>query len=294
MRKTLIALSMAHFSVMALSMPRFGGIALEYGSEDDVPENHKDLYTERDGKWVLTGVEGGSYDNIRRLESSLEKERKDHKDTKGKYGKLNGKNIDELLERDSQFDELKIRAENNKFDDTKIEEMVSIRLKQKLAPIERERDEWKNKATTFESQVGELTGKEKTRTIRDTIRKAASTHKVLDTAIEDIEVLGERLFEIDDSGRVVAKENVGITPGIDPAMWLGDQRDKKPHWFPGNVGGGGGGSKGNPGGGVNPWSHDGWNLTEQGKILRENKEKAIRMASMHGVDINNPRRPAKK
>lgn len=294
MRKNLITVALAHFGAIAFALPRFGGIALEYSSEDDVPEAHKELYTERDGKWVLTGVDGGGYDNVRRLEGSLEKERKDHKDTKGKYSKLNGKNIDELLERDSQFEELKIRAESNKLDDSKIEEMVSIRLKQKLAPIERERDEWKNKATTFESQVGELTGKEKSRAIRDSIRKAASTHKALDTAIEDIEVLGERLFEIDDSGRIVAKENVGITPGIDPAMWLGDQRDKKPHWFPGNVGGGSGGGKGNGGGGVNPWSHDGWNLTEQGKILRENKEKATRMASMHGVDINNPKRPAKK
>ena len=59
--------------------------------------------------------------------------------------------------------------------------------------------------------------------------------------LEDVEVFGERLFEVDDSGRVVAKDGVGITPGIDPAMWLGDQREKRPHWFPGNVGGGSGG-----------------------------------------------------
>lgn len=295
MRKNLITIALASFPVIAMSaLSRFGGIALTYEKEDEVPEAHKELYSERDGKWVLTGVEGGGYDNVKRLEGSLEKERNDHKTTKTKFSKVSGKDLDTLLQRDAEYDELKIRAENNKLDDTKLEEMVNIRLKQKLAPIERERDEWKGKATTFETQVSELTGKEKSRTIRDSIRKAAGKLKVTDTALEDIEVLGERLFEIDDSGRIVAKENVGVTPGIDPEMWLGDQRDKRPHWFPGNVGGGSGGSKGGPGGGVNPWSHEGWNLTEQGKILRESPEKATRMASMYGVDPKNPKRPAKK
>lgn len=295
MRKNLIAIALASLPAFAMSaLPRFGGIALTYEKEDEVPEAHKELYTERDGKWVLTGVDGGGYDNVKRLEGSLEKERNDHKTTKTKFSKVSGKNLDELLQRDAEYDELKIRAENNKFDDTKIEEMVTIRLKQKLAPIERERDEWKTKATIFESQVGELTGKEKSRTIRDSIRKAAGKLKVTDTAMEDIELLGERLFEIDDSGRIVAKDNVGVTPGIDPEMWLGDQREKRPHWFPGNVGGGSGGNKGGRDSGVNPWSHEGWNLTEQGKILRENPEKATRMASMYGVDPKNPKRPAKK
>jgi hypothetical protein len=57
MRKNLIAIALMSFPVVAMSaLSRFGGIALSYDKEDEVPEAHKELYTERDGKWVLTGV----------------------------------------------------------------------------------------------------------------------------------------------------------------------------------------------------------------------------------------------
>lgn len=295
MRKNSIAIALMSLPMVALaSLPRFGGIALSYDKEDDVPDAHKELYTERDGKWVLTGVEGGGYDNISRVTEALRKEKNDHKATKDKYSKLNGKDIDQLLERDGEYEELKLRAEGKDLDEEKLEQMVGIRVKQKMAPLERENTELKSKLATSEGEVNTLRGEKTSNTIKSHIRKAASKLKVTDTALEDIEILGERLFEIDDTGRVVAKDNVGVTPGIDVEMWLGDQREKRPHWFPGNVGGGAGGGRGGAGGGANPWSHDGWNLTEQGKIIKEDRQKAERMAAMHGVNLTNPRRPAKK
>lgn len=295
MRKNQISIALMSFPMIAMAaLPRFGGIALSYEKEEDVPEAHKELYTERDGKWILTGVEGGGYDNVQRLQGSLEKERTDHKATKAKVAKLGGLNIDVLLQEHSEYDELKLRADNNKFDDTKIEEMVTIRLKQKVAPFERENADLKTKLAASETEVTALRTEQTSGKIKSQIRKAATKLKVTDTALEDVELLGERLFEIDDSGRVVAKDNVGVTPGIDVEMWLGDQREKRPHWFPGNVGGGSGGGKGASGYGSNPWSADGWNLTEQGKIIKEDRVKAERMAAMHGVDLKNPRRPVKK
>ena len=295
MRKNSIAIALMSLPMVALaSLPRFGGIALSYDKEDDVPDAHKELYTERDGKWVLTGVEGGGYDNINRVTEALRKEKNDHKLTKDKYSKLNGKDIDQLLERDGEYEELKLRAEGKGLDEEKLEQMVGIRVKQKMAPLERENTELKSKLATSEGEVNTLRGEKTSNTIKSHIRKAASKLKATDTALEDIEILGERLFEIDDTGRVVAKDNVGVTPGIDVEMWLGDQREKRPHWFPGNVGGGAGGGRGQQGGGANPWSHDGWNLTEQGKIIKEDRQKAERMAAMHGVNLTNPRRPAKK
>ena len=294
MRKNSITIALMSMPMIAMaSLARFG-IAMSYDKAEDVPEAHKDLYTERDGKWLLTGVDGGGFDNFARITEAHRKEKEDHKATKGKYAKLNGKDVDELLQRDSEYDELKIRAENNKFDDTKIEEMVTIRLKQKIAPFERENAELKTKLATTEGEVTTLRGEQTSGKIKSQIRKAAAKLKVTDTALEDVELLGERLFEIDDAGRIVAKDNVGVTPGIDVEMWLGDQREKRPHWFPGNVGGGSQGGRGQGGGGANPWSHEGWNLTEQGKILKEDRSKAERMAAMHGVDLKKPVRPAKK
>lgn len=283
-------------TTLATALSRFGAIELEYGKEEDVPEAHKDLYTEKDGKWILTGVTGGGKENFDRLNEGLRKERNDHKATKSRFAKLEGKDIDQLLERDSEYDELKLRAENNNgLDETKLEQMVGIRLKAKTAPLERENADLKTKLATSETEVQTLRSNESSRKIKDQIRQAATKLKVTDTALEDIEILGSRLFEIDDSGAVIAKDNVGVTPGIDPEMWLADQRERKPHWFPGNVGGGSGGGRGGQGaGGANPWSADGWNLTEQGRILKADRSKAERMAAMHGVDLKNPKRPVKK
>lgn len=294
MRKHHIHLAVAYSLGFFQSMPRFGELELSYSTEDDIPENAKEYYTKEGEEWILTGVKGGGKKNIDRLTTSLANERNEHKTTKGKFSKLAGHDIDLLLQRDSEYDELKIRAE--KVDDSKIDDIVNLRIKNKLAPVERERDELKGKVTTYENEVKDLKGKETTRKIKSALNKAALGGKVINEAIGDVEDIGSRLFEVAEDGAVVTRDGVGVTPGITPEMWLQDQQDKKPYWFPGNTGGGAGGSRGGNGGssGKNPWSHEGWNLTEQGKILRESPEKAERMAAMHGVDLKRPSRPAKK
>lgn len=50
---------------------------------------------------------------------------------------------------------------------------------------------------------------------------------------------------------------------------------------------GGHGGQGN--GGVNPWSHDGWNLTEQGKVYLLDSSKAEQMARAAGTHVGGPR-----
>lgn len=274
------------------SLPRFGSLELVYTSEEDIPENAKEYYSQEGDQWVLTGVNGGGKKNIDRLQTALEKERKDHKEVKTKFSKVKDLDLEEVLQRYNEYEELKIRAE--KIDDGKIEELVNVRIKNKLAPLEREREELKNKVVTFENEVQELRTKETNRKIKGSLSKAAIAAKVINEAIGDVEEIGSRLFEVTEDGQVIARDGVGVTPGITPEMWLQDIVDKKPYWFAPNVGGGASGSRGGAGGGKNPWSAEGWNLTEQGKILRESPEKAQRMASMHGVDIKSPKRPAKK
>jgi len=45
--------------------------------------------------------------------------------------------------------------------------------------------------------------------------------------------------------------------------------------------------------GANPWSADSWNMTEQGRILRENRTKAEQLAAQAGTKIGAPK-PASK
>lgn len=284
--------SLLHLAILA-SLPRMGDLELEYAKKEDIPEQYSSLYKEVGGKYVFAAIDNlPTPKDVSTLQESLRKERQDHKAVKEKYRPLEGMDIEEVIKRNGEYDELVLKAEG-KVDDKKIDQLVEARIKQRTAPLERELNETKTQLTTYKGEVETLKGEKVANTIVGQVRKAAAGAKVVESAMEDVELYATRLFELDDAGRVVARDGVGLTPGIDPAMWLTDLKDKKPHWFPSNMGGGAGGN-GGQGGGSNPWSDANWNMTEQAKIMKADPEKAKRMASMHGVDPYNPKRPTKK
>jgi hypothetical protein len=99
----------------------------------------------------------------------------------------------------------------------------------------------------------------------------------------------------EDGKRVVARDNVGVTPGIDPETWFSEMQQKGRPWWGVSAGGGANGSTANGGGSANPWSKDGWNVTAQGQFVRQHGEdKARTMAKSAGVDFDKPRRPMPK
>lgn len=191
-------------------------------------------------------------------------------------------------------------AATGKIDDKALEALVEGRLRAKVAPIERERDQWKTKASELENVNTELTAKERRRLVVGAVGAAARTLKVLDTAYEDVELYGERLFELDDAGNVVTKDGVGVTPGLSPKAWLEDMQPKRPHWWGASAGGGAGGNRGGGGGagGANPWAHDTWNITQQAAILNDpngGRDRAARLAQAAGsVNGRRPAAPANK
>lgn len=190
-------------------------------------------------------------------------------------------------------------AAAGKVDEKALDTMVEARVRSKLAPVERERDQWKTRASELENANTELTAKERRRLVVGAVGSAARALKVRDTAYEDVELYGERLFEVDDGGNVVTKDGVGVTPGLSPKAWLEDMQPKRPHWWGDSAGGGAGGSR--SGGGTvvgNPWAHDTWNLSKQGEIQRDpngGAERAARMAAAAGsVNGRRPPAPVKK
>jgi hypothetical protein len=113
--------------------------------------------------------------------------------------------------------------------------------------------------------------------------------------MDDAFMHAERLFEEDSEGNLVMKENVGFTPGTDVAFWLGEMQSKKSHWWPASEGGGAGGNRGGKvDNSPNPWSHAGWNLTEQSKIYNSDRAKAERLATSAGVKVLGATKPLPK
>lgn len=267
-------------------------LKLSYNSQEDIPNGYEALYTEKDGKWVLTGIEGmKTQEDITRLSESLRKEREDHKKVKDVLAKLGGPDLDAdaLVEKLDEYEELKLRVESGeggKIDDKKVEELVEQRVQRRLAPVERERDRLKTRNTELESENGTLKGTITRGTVESELRRHATEGKVVTSALDDILDIGANIFEVAEDGAVVTKQGLRNVPaGVTPDVWLSDMKEKRPHWWPASQGGGAGGSGSGNGTGVNPWTKDNWSIEAQAQLVRTDPGKADRLAKAAGVHV---------
>lgn len=267
-------------------------LKLSYNSQEDIPNGYEALYTEKDGKWVLTGIEGmKTQEDITRLSESLRKEREDHKKVKDILAKLGGPDLDAdaLVEKLDEYEELKLRVESGeggKIDDKKVEELVEQRVQRRLAPVERERDRLKTRNTELENENGTLKGTITRGTVESELRRHATEGKVVTSALDDILDIGANIFEVAEDGAVVTKQGLRNVPaGVTPDVWLSDMKEKRPHWWPASQGGGAGGSGSGNGTGVNPWTKDNWSIEAQAQLVRTDPGKADRLAKAAGVHV---------
>ena len=249
----------------------------------DVPEQFQSLYEQNGDKYEFAGVEGlYKQDDINRLQEALRKERNDHKAAKDKYSALNGRDVNEILAELDRIEEYK-QAAGGKIDETKLTEMVEARIKGRVAPIEREKAQLTEKLAELTGQIEQFKRAEVQRKISDTVTEALRKSAGLQpTAYDDALMLAERVFEIDELGRVVTRDGVGVTPGIDPTVWLSEVKSKRPHWWGPTVGGGAAGSHTGGVSSDNPWSAKSWNMTKQAEIMRSDMERAKQMARSAG------------
>lgn len=278
----------------------FDGLKAVYDAEGDIPEGAKDFYKEVSGKWELQveipGVEGAkTFKDFRNLGEALRKERNDHKAVKATLGSLLGGRKPEEVQADlDRIPDLEAQIEANG-NPKQVETIVEARIKGRLAPVERERDQLRTQLSTKDARIQELESNELRTEIRTELRGAGSEAKIIPEAIDDMLLLGDRIFERDSTGKIVTKDGVGVTPGLSPKHWLEEILPKRQHWLGGSSGGGaGGGRPPNRDGGPNPFTHEHWNMTAQGTLVRENREKAERMAKAAGTTIGGARPAPKK
>lgn len=258
-------------------------LQLTYDSQDAIPEAHRELFTETDGKFLLTGVEGmKSQGDIDRIMESLRKEKNDHQITKDKFKPFSEWDHADVQSKLDKYPELEAAAAGGA-DEEKIAAIAEGRITQATAPLQRnieslttERDQWQTRAEAAETTLV-------TRDRNDGVRTAALEMKVHSTALPDIEMAAGMFFEQKEDGSFMTKNDIpGVTPGLDFKAWLKEMQTSRPHWWPESEGGGAGGGAGNQFS-ENPWSLNNWNLTKQGQILREKgAEVAARMQKAAG------------
>ena len=274
-------------------------LEISYDSMDAVPADFASLYTENDGKAVLTHVNGlKSSADIAKLQEANRKEREDHKKTRDLIKPWNdlGMTPEEASDALARIPELE--ASQGKIDETKMEELVGARLAQKTAPLERTLAEREKLVETLQTENSSLKASIERRDLHEQIRTIGTEMKILGTAMPDAEMLAGAYFERDpDTKQFVTKADVvGVEPGMDIKQFMKAMQQSRPHWWPNSNGGGaGGGGAAVLDGKPNPWAAGSWNMTEQGRVVTEHgMEVAERLAKSAGTTVGGLPPAAKK
>ncbi len=278
-------------------------LELTYEKKEDVPEAYLELYTETEGKYNLTGINGMvTKVDVDKLNTALGKERTDHKETKKKVAVWGDMDQEKVVADLQELIELRAAAEagdpdgkNKEAFEAKVNKVAEARIDAAKIASDRRITELETEGAEKDVVITSNAKRETGRTIGEAVDKACRASKVIDTAIEDVKMLGQSIFEINEEGLVLTGERPGITPGIAPEIWLSGMQENRPHWWPMSTGGGSKGG-GGAGGGFpnNPFSGEHWNMTTQARAIGEDRAKAERMALAAGTKIGAPRPVVKK
>ncbi len=269
-----------------------------YDSKEDIPQGFEELYVERNGKVELTGIEGvKTQADVDRVAEALRKEKVEHKAAKeslAKFGELDPEKAASALEELAEANaKLAAVTKDGKIDEAAVTERVEAAVNRALGPKERDIKALQTQLALKEKTIAEkdgevqqLHGSIKRSKLEGILRDAAIAAKVLPTAIDDAVMVGLGHFEEID-GKIVTKDGVGLTPGLNPKEWAKDMEERRPHWWAQSQGGGSRGAGAplgrNEG---NPWSPAGWNITAQGKYVEKHGvEKAAEAAKSVGSKI---------
>src|SRR5262249_16688016 len=220
-------------------------------SLDEVAEEHKSLYTEKEGKFVLE-VDGlvpkERLDEFRNSNVQLRKEGEQLKATADKF-----KDIDPEKAREAEK-KLKEIEEKNLLDKGNIEEVVNQRTaimrqehESQMKAKDKAVDAEKTRADTAETALSRLL-------IDGAIRDAASPHVKSTAALEDVLLRGQKIWRLEE-GKAVPRDAKGeIIYGrkgdqLTMEEWVGLLQSEAGHLFKESSGGGAKGSGSSSGGG---------------------------------------------
>ncbi|KTG25389.1 hypothetical protein AWR38_01055 [Idiomarina sp. WRN-38] len=117
---------------------------------------------------------------------------------------------------------------------------------------------------------------------------AASKAGVIPEAMDVVKMLAKSQWQLEDGEPVLRDKDGNIVTGKQGALtfeeWAAEQlRESHPYIFPQPKGSNAPGNNGSGGTKSNPWAKDSFNLTEQGRIAREDPAKADRLRAEAGV-----------
>lgn len=160
------------------------------------------------------------------------------KDSLKQYEGIDPERARKLEKQISQSEEARLIA------DGKLDEVINQRTERMKTEYDRKLQEAQQSADQSRSFADKFRG----RVLSDEMRSAMAKVKGLESAATDATLRAERVFEVNDEGDVVPREDAGYDSDgkpLTPETWLESMRDEAPHWFPTPKGSGAPGSTGN-------------------------------------------------
>jgi hypothetical protein len=239
------------------------GIELEYDGVGSIPEmTVKELFTEKDGKMVFTGIEGlKTQGDVDSLSEALRKERNDHGALKESFKAYDG--LDALKAR-SAIEQNEIL--NLKLKDGIASEDVQSHIRTK---IESGLKDFSTENQDLKQKLGILEGEKLTANHTKLIKELAQK----DISEDMLDLVSGNLIsisEVDMSGELVTTGIGGYEKGLTIKSVLSKMIEKNPRLMKQNSAGQGTGAQGGNSAVKNPFSKEHFNRTEQHKLMQEN------------------------
>lgn len=265
---------------------------------DGVPEAVKPFYVQlEDGKFELE-VEGKvpavKLQEFRNTNTELMRKITDSDTKLAVYATL-GEDPTKLADEVKELRGLRKKVDDKDLVEKKgLEEAVIQRTTEMRATFDGQISALKDALERAETQRDEALIKHQRSMVDRAITDAALAHGVQAPAIPDVlHRARDAGWTLNDKGQVVQIANGLVSFGangadaLTPKEWVvGTLKDTAPHFFSTPHGLNANGSS-TAGGSRNPWSKDGWSLTEQGRIAMENpgQAKALAAAAGHKLDF---------
>lgn len=256
-------------------------IVPEQEEYDKLSDQHKALYEEDgQGRWVLQ-VEGAvpkkQLDEFRTTNVTLRKQVE-------AYGDITPDLAKAAVAKKAEYEA--------GTDPKKIDELVNGRVAKMQEEHATALKGLQTENQGLKTQIGKTV-------IHSALTEAGTKAGVRPEAVADLIARGSSVFSLAEDGKTVQALDADGNPvygtagvALTPENYVKQLAKEAPHLFQTSTGGGsgGGGGGGQGGGGAggqkgNPWAKETWNLTQQGLILRENRDKARQLASAAGVTI---------
>lgn len=266
---------------------------------DELDESMHEFYVEKDGKFVLD-IEGAEvHPDVVALKNALDRQKSERRTLATDLATLKERlaKVPEDFDADAyqtamhELDELR-NNKGTKTDDKERADLVAARktLEQKIAGLERSHAE---AVTKKDNEIKKRDGK-----IHQLLIDEGLTKALIESGVGSAYLKGAKALLKDDC--TVIEEDGDYRAVVDSDMGQLDIAKYVTDWVASDEGkayvppakGGDADNKGRPTnrnpGDKNPWSKEHYNLTEQGKVLRDDRSKAEKFAKAAGATLPPP------